>query len=48
MDKLIIKTIFFALFLTLVGCSSSDETELDKVPDKSAQALFTDAREAFG
>jgi outer membrane protein assembly factor BamD len=47
MDKLIFKTIFFVLFLTLVGCSSSDEIEVDKVPDKSAQALFTDAREAL-
>ncbi|MDT0604458.1 outer membrane protein assembly factor BamD [Thalassotalea castellviae] len=47
MDKLIIKTIFLVLILTLMGCSSSEETELDKVPDKSAQALFTDAREAL-
>lgn len=47
MDKLIFKAIIIALFLTLVGCSSSDETELDKVPDKSAQSLFTDAREAL-
>jgi len=47
MDKLTIKTIFIALLLTIVGCSSSDETEIDKVPDKSAQALFSDAREAL-
>ncbi|MCO4799277.1 MAG: outer membrane protein assembly factor BamD [Colwelliaceae bacterium] len=47
MDKLIFKTIFLVLLLTLVGCSSSDEIEVDKVPDKSAQALFTDAREAL-
>ncbi|WP_206485259.1 outer membrane protein assembly factor BamD [Thalassotalea sp. G2M2-11] len=47
MDKLTIKTLFLALILTIVGCSSSDDTEVDKVPDKSAQALFTDAREAL-
>jgi len=47
MDKLIFKTLFFALFISLVGCSSSDDTDIDKVPDKSAQALFTDAREAL-
>ncbi|MEW6991284.1 outer membrane protein assembly factor BamD [Colwelliaceae bacterium 6441] len=47
MDKLIFKTIFLVLFLTLAGCSSSDESELDKIPDKSAQALFTDARAAL-
>jgi len=35
------------LFLTLIGCSSSDNTEIDKVPDKSAQALFSDARTAL-
>lgn len=47
MDKLIIKTIFSATLLALVGCSSSDEVEVDRVPDKSAQALFVDAREAL-
>jgi len=47
MDKLTIKTIFLMLFLTLMGCSSSENNEIDKVPDKSAQALFTDAREAL-
>jgi len=47
MDKLIFKTLFFALVITLVGCSSSEEVEIDKVPDKSAQALFTDARDAL-
>ena len=35
------------LFLTLIGCSSSDNTEIDRVPDKSAQALFSDARTAL-
>jgi len=35
-----------ALAISIVGCSSS-ENEIDKVPDKSAQALFTDARQAL-
>ncbi len=43
MEKLTIKILFTALALMLAGCSSS-EAELDKVPDKSAQALFVDAR----
>lgn len=47
MDKLTFKTLFIVLLFTLVGCSSSDDTEIDKVPDKSAQALFSDAREAL-
>ncbi|WP_286235272.1 outer membrane protein assembly factor BamD [Thalassotalea sediminis] len=47
MDKLTIKTVFFASFLFLIGCSSSEVSEVDKVPDKSAQALFVDAREAL-
>ena len=46
MEKLTIKIIFLVLFLGLIGCSSSD-SEIDKVPDKSAQALFVDAREAL-
>jgi len=45
MEKLTTKIIFITLALTLAGCSSSDsEVEIDKVPDKSAQALFVDAR----
>lgn len=48
MEKITIKIIFIALALTLVGCSSSDsEADIDKVPDKSAQALFVDARTAL-
>lgn len=43
MEKLTIKILFTTLMLTLAGCSSS-EVELEKVPDKSAQALFVDAR----
>lgn len=30
--------------LALVGCSGTNEKEIEKVPDKSAQALFADAR----
>ena len=33
--------------LGLAGCSSSGDPEIEKVPDKSAQALFVDAREAL-
>lgn len=45
MEKLTTKIIFITLALALAGCSSSNiENDLDKVPDKSAQALFTDAR----
>jgi len=45
MEKLTTKIIFIALALALTGCSSSDnEADIDKVPDKSAQALFVDAR----
>ncbi|GAA0809930.1 outer membrane protein assembly factor BamD [Colwellia asteriadis] len=46
MDKLTIKIILAVLILTLTACSSS-EPELEKVPDKSAQALFVDARAAL-
>jgi len=46
MAKMTIKIIFLVLSLALIGCSSS-ESEIDKVPDKSAQALFVDAREAL-
>ncbi|HCH68968.1 MAG TPA: outer membrane protein assembly factor BamD [Colwellia sp.] len=43
MEKLTKKIIFIVFALVLAGCSSS-EKELEKVPDKSAQALFVDAR----
>ena len=46
MEKLTVKIILTVLALALTGCSSS-ENEIDKVPDKSAQALFTDARSAL-
>jgi len=46
MEKFTIKILFLVLSLGLVGCSSS-EIEIDKIPDKSAQSLFVDAREAL-
>lgn len=46
MAKMTIKIIFLMMALGLAGCSSSD-VEIDKVPDKSAQALFVDARTAL-
>jgi outer membrane protein assembly factor BamD len=47
MQKLTIKMIILALSLGLAACSSSDKNDIEKVPDKSAQALFVDAREAL-
>jgi len=47
MQKLTIKMIILVLSLGLAACSSSDKTDIEKVPDKSAQALFTDARVAL-
>ncbi|MGL1958784.1 MAG: outer membrane protein assembly factor BamD [Colwellia sp.] len=46
MEKLTIKTILITLAISLAGCSSS-EVDIDKVPDKSAQSLFVDARKAL-
>jgi len=46
MEKLTTKIIFIALALTLAGCSASVKKE-EVVPDKSAQALFEDARTAL-
>ena len=46
MEKMTVKIIFLTILLSLVGCSSSD-SDIDKVPDKSAQALFVDARAAL-
>jgi len=46
MEKLTTKIIFITLALVLAGCSSSEQV-LEKVPDKSAQALFVDARTAL-
>ncbi|WP_440876644.1 outer membrane protein assembly factor BamD [Thalassotalea sp. PLHSN55] len=47
MEKLTIKMMLLMLALGLAGCSSSDEAELEKVPDKSAQSLLVDARAAL-
>jgi outer membrane protein assembly factor BamD len=46
MEKLTLKVLLTTLVFMLAACSSSDE-DLDKVPDKSAQALFVDARQAL-
>jgi len=46
MEKLTIKIILTVLALALTGCSSSED-DLEVVPDKSAQALFVDARSAL-
>lgn len=47
MPKISIKVILTALSLSLVGCSSSDDLNIENVPDKSAQNLFSDARKAL-
>jgi outer membrane protein assembly factor BamD len=47
MQNLTIKTIILVLSLGLAACSSSDKSDIEKIPDKSAQALFVDAREAL-
>ena len=46
MEKLTLKIIFTLMVLTLTACSSSDN-QLEKVPDKSAQSQFSDARSAL-
>lgn len=46
MEKLTVKIILTVLAITLTGCSSSDD-DFEVVPDKSAQALFADARSAL-
>lgn len=45
MAKLTVKIILTILALSIVGCSSNDE--YDEVPDKSAETLFDDARQAL-
>jgi len=47
MEKVTIKIICLALMLGLAGCSGTSEKDIQKVPDKSAQALFADARESL-
>jgi len=46
MEKLTLKIIFTLLALSLTACSTS-KTEIEKIPDKSAQALFVDARSSL-
>ncbi|GAW97847.1 MULTISPECIES: outer membrane protein assembly factor BamD [Colwellia] len=46
MEKLTVKIILTVLALALTGCSSSG-ADIEKVPDKSAQSLFVDARSAL-
>lgn len=46
MEKLTVKTLFLAAILSLTACSSND-SDLAQVPDKSAESLFTDAKEAL-
>ncbi len=47
MEKISIKVLLAALTLSLVGCSSSDDVNIENVPNKSAQTLFSDARKAL-
>lgn len=47
MENMTIKIILLAFAIALTGCSSSKSSDIEKVPDKSAQALFADAREAL-
>jgi outer membrane protein assembly factor BamD len=47
MEKISIKALLVAVSLTMIGCSSSDNADIEAVPDKSAQALFADARQAL-
>jgi len=42
-----VKALLVAVSLSIVGCSSSDNTKIENVPDKSATALFADARQAL-
>ncbi len=45
MEKITIKIILLTLAITLAGCSSSED--IKKVPDSSAQALYSNARKAL-
>ena len=47
MEKLTIKSLLLLLILGITACSSSENNDIEKVPDKSAQALFVDARTAL-
>ncbi|SEK29755.1 Beta-barrel assembly machine subunit BamD [Colwellia chukchiensis] len=47
MENVTIKVMCLALMLGLAGCSGTSEKDIQKVPDRSAQALFADARESL-
>ena len=47
MEKMTIKIVCLTLILGLTACSGTNEKEIEKVPDKSAQALFSDARQSL-
>jgi len=47
MQKISIKVLLTALTLSLAGCSSTDDVNIENVPNKSAQTLFSDARKAL-
>lgn len=47
MQKISIKVLLAALSLSLAACSSSDDVSIKNVPNKSAQTLFSDARQAL-
>ena len=42
-----IKIMCLTVMLGLTACSGTNEKEIEKVPDKSAQALFSDARQSL-
>lgn len=46
MNKFTLKIITFTFFLGLAGCSSNDRV-IEKIPDKSAQALYDTAKGAL-
>ncbi len=46
MKKITINIILLVLAFGLIGCSSKSD-DVDKVPDRSAQALYADARQAL-
>ncbi len=46
MNKFTLKILTLTFFLGLAGCSSSNK-EVEKIPDKSAQALYLDAKSAL-
>ena len=47
MEKITLKSLLLLVVLGITACSSSDNNDVEKVPDKSAQALFVDARSAL-